>query len=124
MFEDDLKRKIEIMQAALDGDQIECISIDDKNDKWEVTKYPKFDWVNFNYRIAVGTKPSINWDSVHQDYKWMAKDSCGRVWLFTERPYTHDFGWCHSGGSTSATMFASVDRGTCNWKDSLVARPN
>ena len=70
------------------------------------------------------TKPFINWEHVHNKFKWLAQDSEGGYWLYEEEPIEIDGEWiCSSGDCTSAEGFISLIPGTCDWKDSLVARP-
>ena len=70
------------------------------------------------------TKPSIDWNHVHDKFEWIAQDSEGGYWLYEERPDKIDGEWvCSSGDCTSAEGFSSLIPGTCDWKDSLVARP-
>ena len=69
------------------------------------------------------TKPTINWDHVHSRFKWVAQDSDGG-WLYEEEPIETIDGWkCAKGDCTPAEGFISLTLGTCDWKDSLVARP-
>lgn len=73
------------------------------------------------YRIK--HKPlSINWDHVHPDYNWMAKDKNGSYFLFENKPNLGEIEW--SGlGWTSCHVFASFQDSDIDWKDSLVRRP-
>lgn len=68
------------------------------------------------------TKPSINWDHVHPDYKWMATDDSGETHLFIDEPEPYDFTWVSYDISAPADSFASFKSGDCDWKDSLVRR--
>jgi hypothetical protein len=43
-----LKEKIEVMQAALDGKEIEA---SEKNGKWAEASAPNWDWHIYDYRI-------------------------------------------------------------------------
>lgn len=64
----DLKTKIEIMQAALDGEEIEHKMLIDDED-WVSTKTepnPDFNWQNLDYRIK--TKPLEFWVNVFSTY--------------------------------------------------------
>ena len=69
------------------------------------------------------TKPSINWDHVHESFKYLVQDEDGGCWLTKDRPVATPISW--AGGDTvrDATHFASIVPGTCDWKDSLVQRP-
>ena len=70
------------------------------------------------------TKPSIDWNHVHSRFKWVAQDSDGGCWLYEEEPIETIDGWkCTKGDCTPAEGFISLTLGTCDWKDSLVVRP-
>lgn len=70
------------------------------------------------------TKPTINWEHVHNKFKWVAQDNGGGCWLYEERPDKIDGEWnCSSGDCAPAEGFVSLVHGTCDWKDSLVERP-
>lgn len=81
------------------------------------------------YRVqpAPKTKPSINWDHVHPDYKWLARDEDGEATLFAAKPNIDSveyFWWAERTCYLGADVFASFNPGTCDWADSLVERPN
>ena len=72
------------------------------------------------------TKPSINWEHVAPVFNYLAEDSEGDVYLYGEEPYvaTDASAWyAQSDEVVEASGFASYTPGTCDWKDSLVARP-
>jgi len=61
----DLATKIKIMQAALDGKEIECIILNEK-DAWEVIRNIDditWDWLNEDYRIK--PEPMEFWVNVY-----------------------------------------------------------
>lgn len=77
------------------------------------------------YRAAV-TKPSINWDHVASEFRWLARDKSGDVRLYDHMPrqaetYWHNATDAHNSGY--AHTYASYTPGTCDWTDSLVQRP-
>lgn len=70
------------------------------------------------------TKPSINWNHVHCRYNYLAEDSCGAVFLYKEEPFIALTSWGIQGGEALvAHTFASYVKGTCDWKESLIKRP-
>ena len=69
------------------------------------------------------TKPSIDWSHVNEHYKYLAMDADGKFYLYTGKPSQGSQQW-GSLPCTPATNFASFVPGTCDWKDSLVKRPN
>ena len=56
-----LKEKIEVMQAALDGEEIEVYSA--RGDDWVKTNVPVWNWDNYDYRIK--PKHLEFWVNVH-----------------------------------------------------------
>ena len=70
------------------------------------------------------TKPSIDWNHVGEDYKYLAVDEDGRSWLWVEKPTPFREQWCGGGVTANAENFASFTPGTCDWRDSLVKRPD
>lgn len=123
-----LEDKIKVMQAALEGEQIEILDLDNTSVGWSDTcGEPGFFWDRFDYRVKEVplTKPSINWDHVHPDFKWLARDKVGTVFLYQNQPtLIRNVLWDVVDGIIAQTfMFASLDKGTCDWKDSLVERP-
>lgn len=71
------------------------------------------------------TKPSINWEHVHSKYNYLAADDMGNAWLYGKEPTIDDDGYWDAelGEFALADTHASYIPGTCDWKDSLVVRP-
>ena len=70
------------------------------------------------------TKPSIDWSHVSPEYNYLAQDSNGQGYLCSENPSRHTLAWVMEAPYIRATTFTSYEPGTCDWKDSLVKRPN
>lgn len=71
------------------------------------------------------TKPSINWEHVTHKFKFLLKDIGGEYWLYEEKPIKTTGGWKYINGDyTPAEGFISFIPGNCDWKDSLVERPD
>ena len=73
------------------------------------------------------TKPSIDWDHVAPKYKYLSEDSGGSACLFEEKPFIASGASAWSVQSVEvvdAIGFASYTKGTCDWKDSLIKRPD
>lgn len=70
------------------------------------------------------TKPSINWEHVRKDFKFLAQDSNGNAYLYWEKPALATAGWEPTRGDfAEAQSYASYTPGTCDWQYSLVERP-
>ena len=70
------------------------------------------------------SKPSISWEHVRDEYRFLAQDSNGDVYLYLEKPVLGKTAWkAVRGDFAEAYSHASFTPGTCDWKDSLVARP-
>jgi hypothetical protein len=71
------------------------------------------------------TKPSINWEHVRDEYKFLAQDDTGSAWLYIEEPTPDEVYWrAEAGVYVNANSYASYIPGNCDWKDSLVKRPD
>ena len=69
-------------------------------------------------------KPSINWEQVREEYKFLARDENNTAWLYQEKPEIYREGWGVTRGvPAEAGSYVSYTPGTCDWKDSLVERP-
>ena len=73
---------------------------------------------------ATINKPSIDWNHVSEDFKYLAMDEDGECYLYTDKPRQGEWQWATNLPCTPAFHFASFTSGTCDWKDSLVKRPN
>ena len=69
------------------------------------------------------TKPSIDWSHVSEEFQYLAMDEEGLHSLFAEKPEPVVLEWAANGRYIHAEYFASFVPGTCDWKDSLVKRP-
>jgi len=114
-----LEEMIAVMQAAKDGAEIE---IKGYSGLWNNANPPRWDWVNYDYRIKpVELIPDfIDVVAVHGDYKWMARDDNGEVMLYHKRPrWNAAFKqWIDTGNL--ADIFASLKIGTVAPEDSLL----
>ena len=73
------------------------------------------------------TKPSIDWSHVAPEYKWLARDADGLAFVFSDMPWAEFNAWVWDGGECEAVcvsgLLSSYTPGTCDWRDSLVERP-
>ena len=69
-------------------------------------------------------KPSIDWSHVNENFKWLAMDADGKFHIYTDKPLQGNQQWTTNMPYTPAIYFASFVPGTCDWRDSLVKRPN
>ena len=74
--------------------------------------------------VTAAIKPSIDWNHVSENFKWLAMDADGKFHVYTSKPLQGNQQWTTNLPCTPAIHFASFTPGTCNWKDSLVERPN
>lgn len=71
-------------------------------------------------------KPSIKWEQIAPEFTWLAKDPNGDVRIFSGKPHINGPGTCWSGFGLDhfdVGFLASCKAGSCDWKDSLVERP-
>ena len=70
------------------------------------------------------TKPSINWEHVSSKFNYLAEDADGVAFLYEDKPFTSMETWMVDNGELAvAHMLASYTKGSCDWKESLVKRP-
>lgn len=111
------EEKLELLTAWVDGVPIEYL---DSFDVWVESNHPV--WGGTYYRVKPVVQDSINWSHVHEDFKYMARDGDGRVFLYKANPYRSETTWSFVGYQ-AASPFSSYKRGDTDWKDSLVCRP-
>ena len=118
-----LEEKIAVMQHYLNGGDI---VVDGRVWSRKLFGYPNFNWEAFEYNIyeEPKTKPSINWEHVSKEYKYMATDCSGRTYLHIDEPTLKGTYWTTDPACKPANVFSSYIPGTCDWKDSLVKRPD
>ena len=73
--------------------------------------------------VKVATKPSIDWSHVSPEYNYLAQDKNGDGYLCGKEPSRHTSAWDMESPYLSATTFTSYEPGSCDWKVSLVKRP-
>ena len=81
----------------------------------------------FPYPVEViksDAKPSIDWSHVSSEYNYLAQDENGQGYLCGKNPHRMNTAWCMETPYIRANVFSSYEPGTCDWKDSLVERPN
>lgn len=118
-------KAIEVMQAYVDGAEIEAIDRYIQGG-WRPAERHAWAWNDIEYRVKQ-TADFIDWSHVAPEYKWLARDEDGSAYLFTSEPYlSRDTAWDFpsSGEFLDAIGFSSYKRGTVDWKDSLVKRPD
>ena len=74
--------------------------------------------------VKAVSKPTIDWSHVSPEYNYLVQDSDGEGYLCSEEPSCVESGWGTESSYTLASTFTSYVPGTCDWKDSLVKRPN
>ena len=81
----------------------------------------------FTYPIEITkavTKPSIDWSHVSEEFQYLAMGADGRCWLWVTKPAPFQEQWCGGSLAIKAENFSSSIPGTCDWRDSLVKRPD
>lgn len=68
---------------------------------------------------------SIDWSHVAPEWKFMARDKNDIAYFYDAHPVQNERVWRVADDAELVTVrgFASYKRGTVNWKDSLVVRP-
>lgn len=122
----DTKYKVGVMQAWLDGEEIEVKSLSTGN--WIAAGLPLWDWANCIYRVKE-VKPLINWEHVADEYNYLSVDKMGVAYLYEKCPVIDDYEigvWATTSGgfSTAVTHKSLVLPDHLDWENSLVERPN
>ena len=81
----------------------------------------------FTYPIEIvkaTVKPSVEWSHVNAHFKYLAMDADGTFHIYTDKPLQGNQQWTTNLQCTPAIHFASFVPGTCDWRDSLVKRPD
>lgn len=76
----------------------------------------------YRAKPAPVTKPSIDWSHVAPEWKWLAQNADGSAYIYKETPIVADSVWV-GGELIRVHHLASFVPGTCDWRDSLVTRP-
>lgn len=127
-YAEEIRRRITIMEAYLEGETIEIKGLDHEPDMWFPLNATKFDnWDAHDYRVKPKEDPTpdtIDWSEVSAKYKFMARDSSGDVYLYEGEPELSHFDWniC-DWDYVDARCFASYQEGEVSWDESLVRRP-
>jgi hypothetical protein len=123
MNEEQTLKAIEVMQAFAEGKSVEFRRKGEHI--WRVLegRLASWNWDAIEYRIKEPTKPSINWDHVHPDYNLMATDADGEAFLYKKEPTAGYHRWEEGHHWVEACSFKSFIPGDCDWKESLVQRP-
>jgi hypothetical protein len=90
---------------------------------WGRIPEPRFS-LDSAYRLAPGplTKPDPPWHILADWVQWVARDEDGEFWAFNEKPELGKSAWWDAySWETLRTL--KFDPGTCDWRDSLVERP-
>ena len=112
------EEKLELLAAWVDGKKVEYLS---SYSGWQTCEKPTWE-VAVSFRVKSVVQDSINWSHVREDFKYMARDEDGRVFLYKALPYRSETVWSFLGYQ-AAGIFSSYKRGDTDWKDSLVCRP-
>lgn len=129
-YAEEIRRRIKLMQAYLEGETIEVKGLDYDPDKWFPISTTKFDnWYDYAYRVKPKEAPkpdTIDWSAVNERYKFMTRDEDGVPYLHAKSPTLKRYRlgyWFGDEGSIDARLFASYKQGTVSWDNSLVERP-
>lgn len=97
-------------------------------DGWKVTTIHPHYWnldIPRRLKELPVIKPSVDWSQVPDCWNWMATDKDGGTFFFRTEPSIVGMYWKGSEHANIVVhmMHTSFVPGTCDWKDSLVQRP-
>lgn len=113
------EERSEIVEAWLSGAGIEVLS------------HLSGNWVALGLEYAISavntyrTRPRqlvIPWEVIRPEYKWVAMDEDGAVWLFEAQPSVLHTMWDSLKNMCEAEAL-NIDAAGINWRDSLTERP-
>lgn len=117
--------QMSLFQSWLRGELIQALDV---HKHWYVNSYPNWGrGVCYRVKPVELTKPSIDWSHVCSKFNWLTSDENEVAFLHATEPTFNEHGaWRTTvdGAIQRAWVFTSYRKGTCNWKDSLVERPN
>lgn len=117
------QEKIAIMQAHIDGKQIEC---NNGHAGWIVLQdaSPVWNWAHYQYRINTDEPISFDWSVISDDYKFATVNSNGDAAAHTIEPQLTATGlWYGNQQDCDIHHLKSFKRGTVNHANSLIKRP-
>ena len=129
MTRDEARRAAEVMMAYADGALIQVYVEGLASWISHTSEEPlEWDWTKTKYRVAPTTPDTIDWSHVAPEYKWMVRQNPSfspRAFLCKGEPDLHENVDCYmiKVEHVYADAFASYQRGTCDWRESLVQRP-
>lgn len=113
--------KIELFEVWLDRAEVECGDREGGTDAiYQI--WPHGDEAYFLNQIL----PSINWSHVSDEFDWLARDESGLSGLFAGKPSVIGRYWDSKDINAlcvTACSQKSYKAGTCDWKRSLIQRP-
>lgn len=111
------KEMIAVMQAFIDGKEIEMKFRDKSTDRFDIVDNPRWNMDEFEYRIRQ-IQDTVDKSHISSEYKFMARNQDGGVYVHTRYPETNGKRWSsmHSARVTSP----SYVRGSTDWKESVV----
>jgi len=113
------EEQLDIVTYWLDTGRIEVL--DTYSNRWYTITMPA--WQHKGYFRKPLTKPSVNWDHVAKEYNYMATDKSGATYLYKLKPHKSSSFFNSESYRPRADTFASFVKGTCDWENSLVKRP-
>lgn len=130
-YDGEVRRRMAIMEAYLEGAPIEIKGLDHDPNKWFPLSGTQFDnWADYDYRVKpdeeIAAEPDIiDWAQVSDKYKYMARDSSGDAYLYLYEPelVNNCYWFCEDDNPVKADVFASYKKGDVSWDNSLVERP-
>jgi len=118
--------KIAVMQDFLDGKEIDVRDRKSGNSgDWRDTgSEPFWNWGYCDYRARQEpvTYPTVDWSIFADGVQWIAWDESGHGFAFATEPRRNDLHW-ETDGEYYEISSIKLDRGTFDWKDSKIQRP-
>ena len=115
--------QIELFKACLDAKPLQ-----QSRDQQQWFEVGNPNWNDRELYIRVKptpvTYPTVDWSLLKDEWIAIAKDENGKHYAYTGVPQEDRDVWSRGNQSLSLSSFNLVTDNTCNWKDSLILRPN
>lgn len=125
--------KLYLVEAFLDGEQVIVSTVNPNENLITSSRLIGANFQNMYYYKIIKKIPTINWDMIKKEFKYLAIDEDGGIYLYQKEPVAdHSDGtWEVSDYSLSMVLVVEPElmteefftRGDVEWYNSLIVRP-
>lgn len=125
--------KLEFVEAFLDGEYVSVSTVNPNENPIISSRLVGANFQNIYYYMITKKTPTINWDMIKKEFKYLAIDEDGDVYLYEEEPLAEiPIGSWEAPSRTSCERLIEqpelmsdefFTKGEVAWCDSLIVRP-